>query len=130
MYYRQRNIKRSHKNNKFKIAAPRWYEQLQLPDGSYSVSDIQNYFEYTIKKYDTLIDNSPKRIYVMTIENKVIFRVKTGYCLEPLTPQTMKSFSSKKSKMTEDENGKNVPSLEIAEVVLVHRPSSIVHLSP
>ena len=130
MYYRQRNIKRSHKNNKFKIAAPRWYEKLELPDGSYSVSDIQNYFEYTIKKYDTLIDNSPNRIYVMTIENKVIFRVKTGYCLELLTPQTMKSSSSKKSRITEDENGKNVPSLDIAEVVLVHRPSSIVHLSP
>ena len=130
MYYRQTNIKKSHKNNKFKIAAPRWYEKLELSDGSCSVSDIKNYFAYTIKKYDTLTDNSPKRIYVITIENKVIFRVKTGYCLELLTPQMMTSFASKKSKINEDENGKNGLSLEIAEVVSVHRPSSILVHSP
>ena len=52
------NIKKSHKNNKFKISAPTWNEKFQLPDGSYSVSDIPDYFKYILKKHETVTDNS------------------------------------------------------------------------
>ena len=51
IYYRWKNIKKLHKNNKFKISAPTWNEEFELPDGSYSISDIQDYFEYIFKQY-------------------------------------------------------------------------------
>ena len=51
IYYIWKNIKQSHKNNKFKISAPAWNEEFELPDGSYSISDIQYYFEYIFKKH-------------------------------------------------------------------------------
>ena len=43
IYYKWKNIKRSYKNNEFKISAPTWNEKFELPDGSYSISDIQDY---------------------------------------------------------------------------------------
>ena len=46
IYYTWKNIKKSYKNNKFKISAPTWHEEFELPDGSYSISDVQDYFEY------------------------------------------------------------------------------------
>ena len=46
IYYTWRNIKSSYNNNKFKISAPTWNDEFELPDGSYSVSDIQDYFKY------------------------------------------------------------------------------------
>ena len=51
IYYTWKNIKKSYKNNKFKISAPTWNEEFELPDGSYSISDIQDYFEYILKKH-------------------------------------------------------------------------------
>ena len=51
IYYTWRNIKNSYKNNKFKISAPTWSDEFELPDGSYSISDIQDYFEYILKKH-------------------------------------------------------------------------------
>ena len=50
IYYTRKNIKRSHSNNKFKLSAPTWNDKFVLPDGSHSVSDIQDYFEYILKK--------------------------------------------------------------------------------
>ena len=50
IYYTWRNIKNSYNNNKFEMSAPTWNEEYELPDGSYSVSDIHNYFEYILKK--------------------------------------------------------------------------------
>ena len=50
IWYTWKNIKKSYKNNKFKISAPTWNEEFELPDGLYSVSDIQEYFEYILKK--------------------------------------------------------------------------------
>ena len=60
--------KRSDKNIKFKISTPTWNEEFELLDGSYSVSDIQDYFEHIIKKHETVTDNSSIRIYVNKIE--------------------------------------------------------------
>ena len=55
--YTWKNIKSSYNNNKFKISAPTWNEELTLPDGSYSVSDIQDYFEYSLKKHGEKTNN-------------------------------------------------------------------------
>ena len=49
IYYTWRNIKSSYNNNKFKISAPTWNDEFELPDGSYSVSNIQDFFEYILK---------------------------------------------------------------------------------
>ena len=49
-----KNIRKQYKNNKLKVIAPTWNDEFELPDGSYSVSDIQGYIEYLIKKHVTL----------------------------------------------------------------------------
>ena len=64
IYYARKNVKSVHNNNKFKIHAPTWNDEFNLPDGSYSVSDIQDYFEYIIKKHETIADNPPVQICV------------------------------------------------------------------
>ena len=94
-------------------------EEFKLSHGSYSVSDIQDYFEYIFKKHEAVTDNPSIRIYINRIENRVIFKIKTGYYLELLTPETMTLLGSTKSKITKDENGENVSRLEINEVVLI-----------
>ena len=97
-----------------------WNDEFELLDGSYSVSDIQDYFEYIFKKHGESTDNPSARIYVNEIENRITFKIKTGYYLEPLTPETIKILASAKNKTTKDKNGENQPRLEITEVVLVH----------
>ena len=120
IYYTWRNIKNSYNNNKFKISAPTWNDEFELPDGSYSISDIQDYFEYILKKHGEDIDEQSVQIYVNKIENRITFKIKNGYSLELLRPETMKLLGSTKNKITEDKNGENVPHLEITEAVLVH----------
>ena len=114
------NIKSSYNNNKFKISAPTWDEEFELPDGSYSISDIQDYFEYILKKHSESVDNPSIRTYVNRSENRITFKIKSGYYLELLTPETMKLLGSAESKITKDKNGENVPHLEVVELVLVH----------
>ena len=120
IYYMCKNIKSSYNNSKFKISAPTWSEEFKLPDGSYSISDIQDYFEYILKKHSESIDNPSIRIYINKIENRITFKIKNGYYLELLTPETMKLLGSAENKITKDKNGENVPHLEIVELVLVH----------
>ena len=120
IYHTWKNVKSSYNNNKFKISAPTWSEEFKLPDGSYSVSDIQDYFEYILKKHSESVDNPSIRIYLNKIENRITFKIKNGYYLEFLTPETMKLLGSTNSKITKDKNGENVPHLEIVEVVLVY----------
>ena len=78
IYYTWKNIKSECNNNKFKISAPTWNDDFNLSDGSYSVSDIQDYFEYIIKKHETFADNPPEQIYVNKIKNRIVFKIKTG----------------------------------------------------
>ena len=78
IYYTWKNIKRSCNNNKFKISAPTWNGKFELPDGSYSVSDIQDYFEYILKKHGEDINKPSVQIYVNKIENRIIFKIKKG----------------------------------------------------
>ena len=120
IYYTWKNIKSSYNNNKFKISAPTWNEEFKLPDVSYSISDVQDYFEYILKKHSESIGNSPIRIYVNRIENRITFKIKSGYYLELLTPETMKLLGSAESKITKGKNGENAPRLEVVELVLVH----------
>ena len=114
------NIKSSYNNNQFKISAPTWSDEFELPDGSYSISDIQDYFDYILKKHGANVDNPSIRIYVNKIENRIRFKIKNGYYLELLTPETIKLLGSTESKIAKDKNGENLRHLEIVELVLVH----------
>ena len=120
IYYTWKNIKTEYNNNKFKISAPTWNEAFDLPDGSYCACDIQDYFEFIIKKHETLTENPSIQIYANKIKNRTIFKIKNCYKLELLTPEMMKLLGSTKKVADQDKNGENVPKLEIVEVVLVH----------
>ena len=120
VYYTWKSIKSSYNNNNFKISAPTWNDEFELPDGSYSASDIQDYFKYILKKHGRNTNKPSVQIYVNKIENKLTFKIKDGYTLELLKPETMKLLGSTKSKISEDKNGENVTHLEITKVVLVH----------
>ena len=119
-YYTWKNLKSKHNNNKFKISAPTWSDTFDLPDGSYSIADNQDHFEFTIKKHGTLTENPPIQIYANKIKNRVVFKIKTGYKLELLTPETMRLLGSTKKDVDSDKNSENVPKLESVEVVLVY----------
>ena len=120
IYYTWKNIKSKYNNNKFKISDPTWNDTFDLPDGSYSISDIQDYFEFIIKKHETLTENPPIQIYPNKIKNRIVFKIKTGYKLELLTPKTIWLLGSTKKDVDADKNSEDAPKLEPVEVVLVH----------
>ena len=99
IYYTWKNIKSEYNNNKFKISAPTWNETFDLPDGSYSIDDIQDYFEFIIKKHEALTEDPPVEIYPNKIKNRIVFKIKTGYKLEMLTPETMRLLGSTKKML-------------------------------
>ena len=119
IYYTWKNVKSSYNNNKFRISAPTWREEFELPDGSYSISEIQGYFEYVLKKHSESVDNPSIRMYINRIENRITFKIKNGNYLELLTPETMKLLGITESKIIKDKNGENDPHLEVVELVLV-----------
>ena len=90
IYYTWKNIKSEYNNNKFKISAPTWNYTFDLLDGCYSIEDIQDYFEFIIKKHETLTENLLVQIYPNKTKNRIVFKPKTGYKLELLTPETMR----------------------------------------
>ena len=73
IYYTWKNIKLAYSNNKFKISAPTWNDEFDLPDGSYSIADIQDYFEFIIQKHETLAENFSVQIYPNKIKNRIVF---------------------------------------------------------
>ena len=97
--YTWKNIESDYNNNKFKISAPTWNDTFDLPNGSYSISDIQDYFEFINKKHETLIEYPSIQIYPNKIKNRIVFKVKTGYKLELLSPETMKLLESTKKML-------------------------------
>ena len=99
IYYTWKNIKSSYDNNKFKISAPKWNDESELLDESYSISDIQDYFEYILKKHRGDTAKLSVKIYVNKIENRITFKIKNGYSLELLTPETMELLGSTKNKI-------------------------------
>ena len=120
IYYTWKNVKSTYNNNTFKISAPTWNETFDLPDGSYNIPEIQDYIEYIIKKHEIIGENAPILIYASTINNRIVFKIKTGYKLELLSKETMKLLGSTKDIIDADKNSENVPKLENVEVVLVH----------
>ena len=98
---------------------------IYIPDGSYSISDFQDDFQYILKKHGENTDKASIQIYVNKIENRITFKIKNGYSLELLTKETMKLLGSTENKITKDKNGENVLHLERTEVVLV--PCNIVN---
>ena len=102
IYYTWKNIKSSYINIKFNISAPTWNDKFELPDGSYSASDIQDYFGYILKKHGENTDKPSVQIFVNKIENRVTFKIENRYSLELLTSETMKLLGSTKNKITKD----------------------------
>ena len=94
IYYIWKNIKSAYKGNKCKISAPTWNNEFDLPDGSNSIADIQDYFKIIIKKPKALTENPHVQIYSNKIKNKIVFKVKTRYKVELLSPKTMKLLGS------------------------------------
>ena len=90
-----------------------------MPDGSYSASDIQDYFEYILKKHGESIGNVSVKTYVNKIKKRIRFRIKNGYSVEISTPETIKLLGSTENKINKEKNGENGPHLEMTEVVLV-----------
>ena len=109
IYYTWKNIKSKYNNNKFKISAPTWKDTFDLSDGSCSIADIQDYFEFIIKKHETLTKNPPIQIYPNKIENRIVFKIKTGYKLDLLTSETMRLLGSSKKHADSDKNSEKVP---------------------
>ena len=78
LYYTWKNIKSEYNNKKFKISAPTWNDTFDLPDGFCSIADIQDYFEFIIKKQETLTENPPAQVYPNKIKNRIVFKIKQG----------------------------------------------------
>ena len=98
IYYIWKNIKSEYNNNKFKISASTWNETFDILDGSYCTSDIQDYFEFIIEEHETLTENPSIEIYPNKIKNRIVFKIRTGYKLQLLTPETMKLLGSTNNK--------------------------------
>ena len=120
IYYTWKNVKSTYNNNTFKLSAPTWNETFDLPDGSYNISEIKDCIEYIIKKHETIGETAAILIYANTINNRIVFKIKTGYKLELLSKETAKLLGSTKDIIDLDENIENIPKLENVEVVLVH----------
>ena len=120
IYYTWKNIKSAYKNNKFKISAPTWNDTFDLPHGSYSIADIQDYFEFIIKRHETLTENPPVQIYPNKIKDRIVFKIKTGYKLELLSLETMKLLGSTKKEVDKGKGEEDVPKSESVDVFLVH----------
>ena len=94
IYYTRKNIRKQYKKNNLKIIAPPLNDEFELPDGFYSVSDIQDYIEFITKRHQTLTTIPPIHVYINRINNRLVFEIKDGYKLELKTPETMKLFGS------------------------------------
>ena len=113
------NIKKSYKNNGFKISAPTWNKNLNYPMDHILYQDSR-LFWIILKIHETVTDNPSIRIYINKIESSITFKINTGCYFELLTNETVKLLGSTKSKITKDKNSENLPHLEITEVELIH----------
>ena len=102
VYYTWKNIKSAYNNNKFIVSAPTWNDTFDLPDGYNSVEDIQDYFEFIIKKHETLTKNAPVQIYPNKSKTRIDFKIKIGFKLELFSPETMKLLGRTKIDVDQD----------------------------
>ena len=120
IYYTWKNIKKSCKNNKYKISTPTWNEEWIKLLIIFCNRYLRLFWIY-LKEHGEKTDNLSIRIYVNKIKNKMTFKIKTGYYLKLLTPEKMKLLGSTENKITKTgKYGESVSYLEITEVVLVH----------
>ena len=125
IYYKWQIVKSEYKNNKFKITEPTWDQTFDLPNGSYTITDIQDCFLYILKKHETITSNEESLlIYPNEIKNRIVFKIKTEYKLEFLTNEKMKLLGDGSITDT-NKNGVNVPELEQVHSVLLHY--NVVH---
>ena len=115
-----KNINSEYNKKKLKISSITLKDEFDLPDGSYSISDIQDSFEFIIKKHKTLTENPSIQIYPNKIKNRIVFKIETGYKLELLSPETMTLLGSTRKDADKDKNGEDVPKLKSVEDVLIH----------
>ena len=99
IYYTCKNIKTEYNNNKFKVSASTWNETFDLPDCSYFIDNIQDYFEFKTKNHETLTENPTVQIYLNKIKNKIVFKIKTGYKLELVTLEIMTLLGAQKKTL-------------------------------
>ena len=118
IHYTGKNMRKQFKKNKLKIIAPTLNDELELPDSSYSVSDIQDCIKHLIKKQETLTTIPPIHVYINRISNRLMFKIKDEYKLELQMPEIKKLCGSTK-KIIKTNNGEIVSSLEVVEVALV-----------
>ena len=116
IYYTWKNIRNQYENNKLKIIAPTWNDEIELRDSFYSVSDIQDYIEFIMKENETLTTISPIHVYINIINNRSVFKIKDGYRTELQRPETMTLFGSTR-KLIEKTKAEKI--IELIEVVLV-----------
>ena len=114
IYYALKVIKKLYKNKNLKYLRQRGMIIFNYLMGHILYQDdIQDDFDYIIKKYKIATDNPPVKIYVSKIENGITFEIKTEYSLKILMPKMVKLLGSTKSKIIKDENGKYLLHLEI-----------------
>ena len=102
IYCTWKSVQSTYNNNKFKISAPTWDETFDVPDGSYNISETQDYIEYIVKKHETISENAAILIYANTINNRIVFKLKSGYKLELLSKETMELLGSTKDTIDAD----------------------------
>ena len=95
-------------------------QTFNLPDGSYSIEDIQDYFEFIIKKHESLPDNLPIKISPNRLINRIVFKIKSGYKLEALSENNKKLLGLASNIVDTDKNSESAPNLQTVETVLVH----------
>lgn len=111
IYYTWKNIKTTFENNQFRNLETILNEKFELSVGSQSVSDIQIYFEYILRKHVTVTDQPPVQIHVNKFQNKVTLKIKT--------PKIQNLLASTEEKLTKDKMDENVSRLDITEMVLL-----------
>ena len=119
IYYTRKNVRKQYNSNKLKIIALTWIDEFELPDGSYSVSGIQDSIEYFIKKHETLTAIPSIHVYINRINNRLVFDIKDRFRVELHWPETVKLFVSTKKLIEKTKNVESVPSLEVVKVVLI-----------
>ena len=84
-----------------------------MPDGWYSVSDNQDYFEYVMNKYETIVNNFPVQIFANKIKNRLVFKLRRDYKIELLSPETMELLGTTKKDIDQDKDGEDVWKIRI-----------------
>ena len=119
IYYTWKNVTKKNKNGKFKITTASWSEEFELPEGSYSVADIDDYFKFIVKKH-TKDHEKDIEVYANKVKNRVTFKMADGVSLELMTPATQKFLGVFQKTLTGEVDGDKVAELETVQTVLVH----------